>query len=201
MRYDPPVTIAPKRASTPEELWAELEALPEHLKGEIVEGELFVQPRPRFRHARAIGFLGHHLGGSFDYDDEGPGGWWIVPEPGIELPDAPEISPDLAGWRRSRMREPPEDEPIRSVPDWVCEVLSRSNARYDRLKKLPYYAKVGVPWCWLVDSRDRTLEVRELSQGAWIVRATVSSEARVRLPPFEAIELPLERLWVGRDEP
>jgi hypothetical protein len=50
-------------------------------------------PRPRPRHARGIGFLGHFLGGSFDYDADGPGGWWIVPEPGIELPRAPEVSP------------------------------------------------------------------------------------------------------------
>ena len=80
---------APKRSPSAEELWAQLEALPPHQKGEIIEGELFVQPRPRFHHARAIGFLAHHLGGAFDYDDGGPGGWWIVPEPGIELPDAP----------------------------------------------------------------------------------------------------------------
>lgn len=178
------------------ELWAKLEALPEHLKGEIIDGELHVQPRPRFRHGRAIGFITHHLGGAFDFDADGPGGWWIVPEPGIELPDAPEISPDIAGWRRERMPEPPEDHSIRVVPDWVCEVLSKSNARYDRVKKLPFYARVGVPWAWLIDSRDRTIEVRELVQGAWVVRRSVGDESSVRLPPFEEVELPIARLWI-----
>ena len=192
------MTSTPKRAPTAEELWAELEALPEHKKGEIIEGELFVQPRPRFHHARAIGFLGHHLGGAFDYDDDGPDGWWIVPEPGIELPGAPEVSPDIAGWRRSTMPDlPGETEPLRIVPDWVCEVLSPSNARYDRTKKLPYYARVGVPWAWLIDVRDQTLEVRELQNGAWVERLVASSEERVRLPPFDAIEVPLARLWVA----
>lgn len=33
-----------------QELWARLEALPEHLKGEIIDGQLYVQARPRPRH-------------------------------------------------------------------------------------------------------------------------------------------------------
>jgi Uma2 family endonuclease len=183
-------------STTHEELWAKLEALPEGDKGEIIDDELHVQPRSRFRHARARGFLSHHLGGLFDFDDGGPGGWWIVPEPGIELPGALEVSPDLAGWRRERMPDPRDDEPIRLVPDWVCEVLSPSNARYDRLVKLPFYARVGVPWIWLVDTRDQTLQVLELRDGAWSLRGALGPDAVVRAEPFEAIEIPLARMWL-----
>lgn len=32
--------------------------------------------------------------------------------------------PDLAGWRRDRMAEPPEAAAIELAPDWICEVLS-----------------------------------------------------------------------------
>lgn len=182
---------------TEAELRAALEALPEHQKGEIIDGELFVQPRPRFRHARASLFLGRHIGGSFDFDDGGPGGWWILVEPGIELPGAPEVAPDLGGWRRTEMPEPPaEGEPIRVLPTWVCEVLSPSNQRWDVLKKFPYYARIGVPWLWVVDPRAQTLEVRELVGGAWSVRSTHGDEPKVRLPPFEEIEIPLARMWV-----
>jgi Uma2 family endonuclease len=186
---------------TPAELWAELEALPEHLKGEIIDGQLYVQARPRPRHARGIGFLGRFLGGSFDYDADGPGGWWIVPEPGIELPRAPEVSPDLAGWRREALPQlPPEDQPFRTVPDWVCEVLSPSNARYDQQTKAPFYASVGVPWLWLVDTRSRLIEVRRLAAGLatgkWLVEGVFSEEPAARIPPFEAIEIPLHRLWI-----
>jgi Uma2 family endonuclease len=146
-----------------EELWARLQALPVNVKGEILDGELYVHPRREPRPARAIGFLGRHLGGAFDYDEVGPGGWWIVPEPGIELPNSPEVSPDLAGSRRSRMPDlPPDGEPFRSAPDWVYEVLSPSNARYDRAIKQPFYARMGVSWLWLVDPRDQTLQVSEL---------------------------------------
>jgi len=190
------------RRKTDEELWAELVALPENLKGEIIDGELFVQPRPRFRHARASGFLGHHIGGAFDFDDGGPGGWWILIEPGIELPRAPEVSPDVAGWRRERMPKPPDEgEPIRHVPDWVCEVFSPSNQRFDVMKKFPFYARVGVSWLWVVDPRERTLEVRELREGAWVVRSVHGDEERVRIPPFDAIEIPVARMWLPQTAP
>lgn len=179
------------------ELWARLEALPEHQKGEIIDGQLYVQARPRPRHARGIGFLGRFLGGSFDYDEDGPGGWWIVPEPGIELPRAPEVSPDLAGWRRENLPAlPPEGEPFRTVPDWVCEVLSESNARYDQQTKAPFYASIGAPWLWMVDTRSRLIEVRRLIQGKWAVEAVFGEEPEARIPPFEAISIPLHRLWV-----
>ena len=59
--------------------------------------------------------------------------------------DTKEISPDVAGWRRERMPELPVNEPIRMVPDWVCEILSPTTRRHDMLRKQPYYAKVGVP--------------------------------------------------------
>jgi len=179
-----------------EELWARLEALGPLEKGEIIDGELFVQPRPRFAHGRVNTFLGHHVGGGYDFDDDGPGGWWIISEPGIELPDAPEVSPDLAGWRRERMPDPPKDAPIRLVPDWVCEVLSPSNALYDRTKKFPFYARIGVPWLWVVDPRDHTLEVRRLEGSLWTVVQAFGDEERVRAEPFADIEIPLNKMWV-----
>jgi len=185
------------RSTDGDVLWACLEALPENVKGEIIDGMLHTQPRGRVRHMRAITFLGGHLGRKFDFDDDGPGGWWIVGEPGVEIPDAREVSPDVAGWRHSTMPQlPPPDEPIRIVPDWVCEVLSPSNSRYDRVIKLPFYARVGVSWIWLVDTCDRTLQVMELVEGEWVGRATCGEEPRVSLPPFGEIEIPIRRMWV-----
>lgn len=183
---------------TEEELIARLNALPPNVKGEIIDGELFVQPRPRFRHARANGFFTRFLGGPFDMDEGGPGGWWILPGPGIELPGAPEVSPDLGGWRRERMPEPPaEGEPITLVPDWVCEVLSPSNRRWDLKKKFPFYARMGVPWLWVVDPPARTISVRKLVSGAWtIVTETTEGDDVAELDPFAGASLPLGRLWI-----
>ena len=190
--------VAVSPLSADEELVARLNALPPDVKGEIVDGELFVQPRPRFRHARAAAFFTRFIGGPFDMDEGGPGGWWILPEPGIELPRAPEVSPDVAGWRRERMPEPPaEGDPITLVPDWVCEILSPSNRRWDLKKKFPFYASLGVPWLWVVDPPARTISVRRLVQGAWtIVAETTEGDDEAALDPFGSVSLPLVRLWL-----
>ena len=175
---------------------ADLEALPPGVKGEIIDGELYTQPRPRARHSEVILSLGGRLRNSFGIDGDGPAGWILLAEPGIELPAAPEVSPDLAGWRVERWVWPPPEEPIRIVPDWVCEVLSPSNARYDRKIKFPFYAKVGVQHLWIVDPTERTLEVRRLQGALWAVIATFADDDVLLAEPFEAVGIPLGRFWV-----
>jgi Uma2 family endonuclease len=83
------------------------------------------------------------------------------------------------------------------VPDWVCEVVSPSNARYDLSVKQAFYARIGVPSLWLVDTRQETLQVNQLVGERWSIHGVWSDEASVRLPPFEAIELPLGALWTS----
>src|SRR4051812_30432659 len=88
--------------------YEDIEALPPHVVGEIVDGELHVSPRPAPRHTRVASALGGELFGPFDKGQGGPGGWWILDEPELHLVTAEPIVPDLAGWRRSRMPRLPE---------------------------------------------------------------------------------------------
>ena len=64
-----------------EATYAELEALPRHVVGEILYGVLHAFPRPRIRHARAASRLGVSLGPAFDRGHPGPGGWILLDEP------------------------------------------------------------------------------------------------------------------------
>jgi len=66
--------------------YADLQALPEGVKGEIIDDELYVQPRPRAAHARAETTIVTDIQGPYDLGRGGPGGWWILAEPGIEPP-------------------------------------------------------------------------------------------------------------------
>jgi Uma2 family endonuclease len=180
----------------------DLEALPSELKGEIIDGELYVQPRPRAPHARVEAMVLGSTHGPYDLGQRGPGGWWILPEPGIELPGSPEFSPDVAGWRRERLPALPDDEPIRLAPDWVCEVLSPRTRGYDLIKKRPFYARSGVGWLWYVDVEARSISVSQLRDGAWVEVAVHGEQERVRLPPFPEVELDLSLWWaVGGAEP
>ncbi len=175
--------------------YEDLLALPEHVVGEILDGELHTHPRPAPRHAHAYAVLGHSLGAPFHGGIGGPGGWWILDEPELHL-GGDVLVPDLAGWRRERMPALPETAWFELAPDWVCEILSPSTAAVDRGLKLPIYAREGVPWLWLVDPDARTLEVYRLGEDRhWTLLEVLHGDAPVRQPPFDAIEFPLGRLW------
>jgi Uma2 family endonuclease len=177
-------------------LYEQLCALPENQTGEILNGQLHSQPRPSARHGLAKRALNIDLGGPYDFGRNGPGGWWIIPEPEVHFVRDTEVAvPDLAGWRRERMPQVPNDHRFEVVPDWVCEILSPSTARKDRIVKLPFYARQGVAYAWLVDPEARTLEAYELRQNHWMLIAALQDEAPVRVAPFNAIEFSLGDLW------
>jgi Uma2 family endonuclease len=177
--------------------YSDLLALPEDARAEIVAGEVLVQPSPLPRHNRIARTLGRFIGGPFDDDDGrgGPGGWWIIPDVDVQLGAHDVVRPDLAGWRRERLPNPWDTRPIDVVPDFVCEILSPSNARYDRLTKADLYARSGVGFDWLMDPVEATLEAFELRDGAWLRLGGWTSGDAARIRPFQLIELEIARLF------
>ena len=141
---------------------------PEHLIAEVVDGELYQTSRPGGPHTLAATRLVGLLHAPFSPGGGGPGGWMVLFEPELHLEDDI-LVPDLAGWRLERMPVVPRDAYFTLVPDWVCEVLSRSTGAIDRSKKLPVYARAGVRHVWLIDALRRTLEVLRLDAGRWTV--------------------------------
>jgi Uma2 family endonuclease len=177
-------------------------AVPEHQIAEVIDGELYVFPRPARLHTRTASALGARLYTQFDSGpvDEG-GDWVILDEPELHL-RRDILVPDLAGWRVERFTETSEDESFYSVaPDWVCEVLSLGTARVDRMRKVPIYAREGVTHVWLVDPRDRTIEVLRRREMTYeLVGTWGGDEGPFTLPPFDAVPLPASAFW-GRALP
>ena len=168
--------------------------MPAHRVAEIVDGTLHTHRRPAMPHARASSALGVKVGGPFDYDAGGPGGWWIVFEPELHLGDDI-VVPDLAGWRRERMPDYPDTAFATLAPDWVYEVLSASTRRHDLHGKRPIYSREAVPHLWLVDPTDRTLEAFELREGEWVLIASAKDADPISIRPFNAITFSLGDLW------
>ena len=83
------------------------------------------------------------------------------------------------------------------VPDWVCEVLSPSTARWDRIKKMAVYAEAGVRTVWIVDPAAHTVEVYHLVDGTWTRPVAVDGDSVVRLEPFDAVEIELGECWIS----
>jgi Uma2 family endonuclease len=175
--------------------YEDLLKVPDICVAEIVDGELHASPRPAPPHANAASVLGGDLVPPFQGGRGGPGGWWVLDEPELHLgPDT--LVPDLAAWRRTRMRVLPSTAYFTLAPDWVCEVVSPSTASLDRVKKLRIYAREGVGHAWLVDPLARTLEVLRLASKRWTILATHGGTDVVRAEPFAEIEIALASLWV-----
>lgn len=188
-----------KEKQKPRATYADLAALPKHLVGEILHGELIVSPRPGPNHTHASSDLGMLIGSPFRFGRGGPGGWRILDEPELHLGEDV-LVPDLAGWRLERMPERPKTAFFELVPDWVCEVLSPSTEVVDRGTKLGIYQREGVAHLWLLSPRSDslTLEVLRLEAGGYLLLGVHLAPALVRAEPFDAVELDLGLLL---DEP
>lgn len=178
----------------PQATYADLLAIPEPLVAEILCGELHTHPRPTPSHAVTSSSIGDELVSPFHKGRGGPGGGWILDEPEMHLGEHV-LVPDLAGWCRERLPKIPETAYFELALDWVCEVLSPSTARTDRVLKLPIYVEFGVAHCWLVDPKIKLLEAFALQDGQWTLLGSYGGNDEIRVAPFDAITFPLSALW------
>ncbi len=172
----------------------DLIAAPDDKIAELVEGSLYLSPQPAIRHVNATSVLGSDLNAAFHLGRGGPGDWWIFDKPEMHL-GGNVLVPDIAGWRRERMPELPEGVGISVAPDWLCEALSPSTERFDRLLKMPRYAAAGVKHLWILDPIEHTLDVYGLAGTEWALLEQYAGEAIVSAPPFEAVAIELGALW------
>jgi Uma2 family endonuclease len=168
---------------------------PENCVAELIAGELHLQPRPAKPQTRTASTLGVELGAKFDRGLGGPGGWWILVEPELHL-GRDVLVPDLAGWLRSDTPSFDTTVPYyEERPTWVCEILSPSTARKDRVLKLDAYHRAEVGWAWLFDPPAQTVEVFQWSDRGWLRLQTSEGSAPATLSPFEGAALELEAVW------
>jgi hypothetical protein len=184
-------TVVARRAS-----YKDLQAVPDHLIAEILDGDLWVSPRPVPRHSHVVATLLVAMVPPFQDGNGGPGGWHFLPDIELHL-GGDVLVPDLAGWRCDRHLNLMELPHIRHSPDWVGEILSPSTEKIDRGLKMQLYAREKVRHLWLVDPRTRTLEIFTLAAAVWVPIQVLKNDATVSAAPFDAAPFKLSRLWPG----
>lgn len=173
----------------------DLYAIPENMVGEIIDGDLVTSPRPSRNHGYAASIIGNELGPPYNMGRGGPGGWIIIGEPEISFGDNI-LVPDIAGWKKERFPGAEDHNWISVSPDWVCEIVSRGSIRLDRVKKMGIYARHRVPYFWIIDPVNKTLEALKNEAGRWVIIGTYAEDDKVRAEPFQEIEFDLHCLWL-----
>jgi Uma2 family endonuclease len=184
------MSTAPKNLAT----YADIEALPPNMVGEILFGSLVTHPRPTPRHGAAAYALGGVVGSPYQFGNGGPGGWVFLVEPEIHF--GPHVVvPDIAGWRLENASGLADKAWIETAPDWLCEVLSPSTEKYDRSDKQRIYANYLVDHVWHVNPTTKLLDVYARQDRAWLQTHIFKDQEIVSAPPFESLSFNLGLLW------
>jgi Uma2 family endonuclease len=132
-----------------------LEALPDDGKRyEIIDGELFVTPAPRYPHQRALGELFLRLHAYLEGRREAE----VIFSPAdVRSGTRTSVQPDLFVMRRP-IRAAPHGWPDLETLILAVEILSPTTARVDRGRKRALYQRAGVPEYWIVDLDSRLVE-------------------------------------------
>ena len=174
-------------------------AVPAHQRAEIIDGTLYVLPRPAPRHANATSVIGGGAQRGVSARTRRPRG---LVDPVRAGAAAARLRANGARPRWLAGRAPARLAGDRTLPDRAGLDL-RSVVEVDRgggsQQELPIYAAHGVAHVWLVDPIAKTLEVYTLeAEGAWSSPVMFSGGDVVRAVPFDAIELDLSALWTSR---
>lgn len=173
---------------------------PESRRLELIDGELVEKAAPTAEHGYVQSKVITSVATRFNRRSGGPqpGGWWIASEVDVLL-GGDGFRPDLVGWRRERVPALPKERPATVRPDWICEIVSPSNAAQDRVVKMRAYHRAGVPHYWLVDPAERTLVVMRHTPAGYVTVLAATEGERVRAEPFEAIELSVAGFFDDED--
>ena len=141
----------PKPVMTAQDYWD----LPEGVRAELIDGELWALASPSRKHQEVLSELSHGIK-THIAANAGPCKVYQAPfAVNLFADDSTFVEPDLSViCDRSKL----SDRGCEGAPDFVVEVVSPSNPGLDYVTKLGLYKEAGVREYWICDpQRERTL--------------------------------------------
>lgn len=135
---------------------ADIEALPEGERAELIDGEMFVMESPTLTHQDMLNWINVRIA---IYLMEHKGSCKVLPAPFavyILNDERNYVEPDIVVICD---RDKLDEKGCHGAPDWVIEIVSPSSKRMDYVKKLALYETAGVREYWIVDPAQRSITV------------------------------------------
>ncbi len=177
----------------PKFTYKDLQEMPDDGKRyQLIDGELYVMPSPNRAHQRAVGNLYVLL--REQVEKTGRGEVYLAPFDVVFDP-MNVVQPDLIVVGKERLAILTEAN-VTGVPDIAIEVLSPSNKRFDREKKLQLYGRVGVPELWYFDPADRTAEIFHAeARGRCVLTAKLEGRGTIASKVVSGLSVELEDVF------
>lgn len=173
------MALAQKKIYTVEDM----EALPEDIRAELIDGQLFYMAPPTSAHQKLLGFL---FGTIWNYIREKGGRCQVYPAPlavYLNQDNYTYLEPDvIVVCDEDKIRE----KGCYGTPDFTAEIVSPSTQSRDYLLKLNKYRSAGVREYWILDTKRRTIHVYDFENEK---EGIYDFKDRVRMQVLEGLEI------------
>ena len=159
---------------------------------QVLDGELDVTPAPTTLHQKVSIRLSHLL---LEHADRNELGLVLAAPVDVVLARHVIVQPDLVFVSTERLSIVTR-KCILGAPDLAIEILSPGTKRKDRRKKSRIYAREGVPWYWIADPDERTIDEWELDpdRDAYSLRSRADG-ASFKPALFSGLTIDITRLF------
>lgn len=181
------VTMAIPRKLTYTE--ADYYALPEDVRAELIDGQIYYQAAPSRIHQKLLGKIHQRIA---NYIDLKSGSCEVYPAPfAVKLWEDKKtiVEPDI-----SVICDPDKltKRGCTGAPDWIIEIVSPGNSSHDYIRKLNLYADAGVREYWIVNPINHTVLVYHLEESKFEVSSyTFQDKIKVNI---------YDELWINFQE-
>ncbi len=139
----------------------DIESLPEYVRAELIDGQIYYMSVPSRTHQRIVGEL-HLIVANYIRAHNGDCEVYIPPFGVYLFPDnSALVEPDL-----TIVCDPEklDEKGCHGAPDWIVEVVSPSSKKRDHVIKLNKYREAGVREYWIVFPEKRVVLVYQFAQ-------------------------------------
>lgn len=159
---------------------ADIEALPEGERAELIDGEMFEMEAPSWTHQELLVKLLFEIE---LYIRKNKGSCKVLPAPfGVYIKNDNRnyVEPDISVICDLEKRD---EKGCLGAPDWVIEIVSPSSKKMDYVRKTALYQEAGVREYWIVDPNKDTVTVFEAER--WDAPVCHSFSKRIKVGIYE----------------
>lgn len=135
--------------------------LPEDVRAELINGQIYYQAVPSRIHQEILSFLHVEIS---NYIRSKKGECRVYPAPfAVKLQETQDtiVEPDISVICDLNKLT---DRGCTGAPDWIIEIVSPSNSSHDYIRKLNLYALAGVREYWIVNPMQKSIYVYHLEE-------------------------------------